>query len=57
MGLTYHKIIKRCLGCDFGQGETDLDNEDLQRRFLEDVVSELQQLREHMKAKNFAPPG
>jgi hypothetical protein len=47
--LTYPKIIKKCLGCDFGLGETDMDNEDLQRRFLEDVVSELQQLREHIK--------
>ena len=53
MGLTYPKIIKKCLGCDFGLGETDLDNEDLQRRFLEDVVSELQQLREHVKDMNF----
>jgi hypothetical protein len=49
MGLTYPKIIKKCLGCDFGLGETDMDNEDLQRRFLEDVVSELQRLREHIR--------
>jgi len=57
MGLTYPKIIKKCLGCDFGLGETDLDNEDLQRRFLEDVVSGLQQLREHMREMIFAPLG
>jgi hypothetical protein len=57
MGLTYPKIIKKCLRCDFGLGETDLDNEDLQRRFLEDVVSGLQQLREHMRGMNFAPLG
>ncbi|KAF4438424.1 hypothetical protein F53441_12812 [Fusarium austroafricanum] len=31
MGLTYPKIIKKCLGCDFGLGETDMANEDLQR--------------------------
>jgi hypothetical protein len=49
MGLTYPKIIKKCLGCDFGLGETDMDNEDLQRRFLDDVVSELQRLREHIR--------
>ena len=49
MGLTYPKIIKKCLGCDFGLGETDMDNEDLQRRFLEDVVSELRRLREHIR--------
>lgn len=48
-------IIKKCLGCDFGLGETDLHNEDLQRRFLEDVVLRLQQLREQMKEMNFAP--
>ena len=49
MGLTYPKILKKCLGCDFGLGETDLDNEALQRRFLEDVVSRLHQLGEKMK--------
>jgi len=49
MGLTYPKIIKKCLGCDFGLGETDLDNEDLQRRFLEDVVQGLQQLKEDIR--------
>jgi hypothetical protein len=49
MGLAYPKIIKKCLGCDFGLGETDMDNEDLQRKFLEDVVAELQRLREHIK--------
>jgi hypothetical protein len=54
MGLTYSNITKKCLGCDFGLGETDLDNEDLQRRFLEDVVSKLQELRDHMKEMNFA---
>ena len=48
MGLAYPKIIRKCLNCDIGLGETDLDNEDLQRRFLEDVVSGLQKLREHM---------
>ena len=52
MGLTYSKIIKNCLGCDFGLGETDLDNEDLQRRFLEDVVLGLQQLKEVMGEAN-----
>ncbi|KAH8805290.1 hypothetical protein F5884DRAFT_679219 [Xylogone sp. PMI_703] len=52
MGVTYSKIVKKCLGCDFGLGETDLDNEDLQRKFLEDVVSGLQQLREDMREMN-----
>lgn len=49
MGPAYPKIIRKCLGCDFGLGETDLDNEDLQRRFVVDVVSGLQQLEQHLK--------
>ncbi|KAJ3463455.1 hypothetical protein MRS44_008241 [Fusarium solani] len=57
LGLTYPKIIKKCLGCDFGLGETDMDNEDLQRRFLEDVVAGLQQLRDYMAEMNIAPLG
>ncbi|KAI1379880.1 hypothetical protein F4677DRAFT_297809 [Hypoxylon crocopeplum] len=53
MGLAYTKIIRKCLACDFGLGETDLDNEDLQRRFVNDVVLELQRLKEDI-AMNFA---
>lgn len=53
MGLAYHKIIRKCLGCDFGLGETDLDNENLQRRFQEDVVLGLQHLRQQMGEMNF----
>ncbi|KAI1768110.1 hypothetical protein GGR53DRAFT_524831 [Hypoxylon sp. FL1150] len=52
MGLGYPKIIRKCLGCDFGLGETDLDNEDLQRRFVDDVVLGLQRLKEHMSEMN-----
>ncbi|RYP05759.1 hypothetical protein DL764_003576 [Monosporascus ibericus] len=55
MGLAYPKIIKKCLGCDFGLGETDLDNEDLQRRFVDDVVLGLQRLRENMRQMNLDP--
>lgn len=54
MGLGYPKIIRKCLGCDFGLGETDLDNEDLQRRFVDDVVLGLQRLKEHMSEMNLA---
>ncbi|KAK3363138.1 hypothetical protein B0T25DRAFT_468891 [Lasiosphaeria hispida] len=57
MGLTYSKIAKKCLGCDFGLGETDLDNEDLQRKFLEDVVSGLGQLTRQMREMNMYPLG
>ena len=54
MGMTYPKSVKKCLGCDFGLGETDLDHEALQRQFLDDVVSRLHQLGEKMK-ENLAP--
>ncbi|RSL88528.1 hypothetical protein CEP51_001696 [Fusarium floridanum] len=57
LGLAYPKIIRKCLGCDFGLGETDLDNEDLQRRFLEDVVAGLQQLKDYMAEMDIAPLG
>ncbi|EEU45284.1 uncharacterized protein NECHADRAFT_80816 [Fusarium vanettenii 77-13-4] len=57
LGLTYPKIIRKCLGCDFGLGETDMDNEDLQRRFLEDVVAGLQELKDYMTEMNIAPLG
>ncbi|KAJ4259732.1 hypothetical protein NW762_007663 [Fusarium torreyae] len=57
MGLTYPKIIKKCLGCDFGLGETDLENEDLQRRFLDEVVLGLRRLRDHMRDVSFGPLG
>lgn len=49
MGPAYPRIVRKCLGCDFGLGETDLDNEDLQRRFLEDVVAGLRTLREDLR--------
>lgn len=49
MGPAYPRIVRKCLGCDFGLGETDLDNEDLQRRFLEDVVTGLRTLREDLR--------
>ncbi|KPM36581.1 hypothetical protein AK830_g9997 [Neonectria ditissima] len=48
MGLTYPRVIRQCLGCDFGLGQTDLDDEELQQKFLEDVVGELQQLEQKM---------
>ncbi|KAK3326074.1 hypothetical protein B0H66DRAFT_637403 [Apodospora peruviana] len=56
MGPRYPKIVKQCLGCDFGLGETDLDNEDLQRRFQEDVVLGLRQMRDYMREMSLAAP-
>ncbi|KAM0283370.1 hypothetical protein ACHAQH_002492 [Verticillium albo-atrum] len=54
MGLSFPKIVKKCLGCDFGLGETDLDNEDLQRHFVKDVVAELERLGGRMREMDLA---
>ncbi|KAF5004499.1 hypothetical protein FDECE_9011 [Fusarium decemcellulare] len=43
MGPRYSTIIRKCLGCDFGLGENDLENEELQGTFLVDVVNALQE--------------
>lgn len=40
-GPTYSRIVRKCLGCDFGLGETDFDNERLQVVFHRDVVEVL----------------
>lgn len=53
MRLVYPKIIRKCLGYDFSLGETDLDNENLQRQFQEDIVLGLQHLRQQMGEMNF----
>ncbi|KAM0323289.1 hypothetical protein ACHAQA_008881 [Verticillium albo-atrum] len=57
MGLRFPKIVKKCLGCDFGLGETDLDNEDLQRGFVKDVVTGLEQLGERMREMDLGLQG
>lgn len=46
MGPGYSKIVRKCLGCDFGLGETDLASDELQERFLMDVVLALQGLEQ-----------
>ncbi|CEI63691.1 hypothetical protein FVEN_g6812 [Fusarium venenatum] len=43
MGPRYATIVRKCLGCDFGLGENDLENEELQGIFLIDVVNALQE--------------
>ena len=50
MGPNYPKIIRKCLGCDFGLGETDLASEELQERFLLEVVVALKGLAERFPA-------
>lgn len=42
MGPAYSCITRKCLGCDFGLGETDLDDEELQRTFIKQVIEALE---------------
>ncbi|KAI1460400.1 hypothetical protein F4805DRAFT_478845 [Annulohypoxylon moriforme] len=46
MGLGYVRVVRKCIGCDFGLGETNLDVEELQKKFLEDVIEALRALEE-----------
>lgn len=50
MGPKYSKIIRKCLGCDFGLGETDLASDELQEQFLLEVVVALKGLQERFPA-------
>ncbi|KAH7274954.1 hypothetical protein B0J15DRAFT_473884 [Fusarium solani] len=43
MGPRFSTIVRKCLGCDFGLGESDLASEELQGTFLVDVVEALQE--------------
>lgn len=49
MGPKFITIVRKCLGCDFGLGENDLANEQLQGVFLVDVVGELQGIENGLK--------
>jgi hypothetical protein len=44
LGVSYAKIVRKCLGCDFGEGTTDLNDQGLQVVFYRDVVCELERL-------------
>lgn len=44
LGASYAKVVRKCLGCDFGEGETDLSDPGLQAVFYRDVVCELERL-------------
>ena len=46
MGRHYSRITLKCLGCDFGLGESDFSSEELQANFLGDVVDALQSLHQ-----------
>jgi hypothetical protein len=50
LGPSYAKVVRKCLGCDFGEGTTNLNDLGLQAAFYRDVVCELERLeREFMK--------
>ncbi|KAH8895988.1 hypothetical protein GQ53DRAFT_854322 [Thozetella sp. PMI_491] len=49
MGPRFAKIVRQCLGCDFGLGENDLANEQLQWTFLVDVIKVLQDLEKGLR--------
>lgn len=44
LGSTYGTVVMKCLGCDFGQGTSDLKDSKLQAVFHQDVVCELERL-------------
>lgn len=48
MGAKYRRIVRQCLGCDFGLGETDLSSDELRKTFLHNVVLPLEQLGEDL---------
>lgn len=41
VGMDYVRIVRKCIRCDFGLGETNLDKEELQKRFVQDVIEVL----------------
>jgi hypothetical protein len=46
LGPAYGKVVRNCLGCDFGQGTNDLNDVKLQIAFYQDVVCELERLEQ-----------
>ncbi|KAI0388113.1 hypothetical protein F5Y04DRAFT_286997 [Hypomontagnella monticulosa] len=46
MGMKYVRIVLQCIGCDFGLGETELNDEGLQNKFVNDIIEVLQALGE-----------
>jgi hypothetical protein len=43
-GVSYAKVVRKCIGCDFGEETTDLNDPGLQAVFYRDVVCELERL-------------
>ena len=50
MGLEFTRIIRKCLGCDFGIGETDFEDERLQELFFSQVVVTLDAMKSKLAA-------
>lgn len=48
IGRQYSTIVRKCLGCDFGLGECNFDDEELQTVFNRDVVHSLRALDRRM---------
>lgn len=44
LGPSYTKVVRKCLGCDFGEGTTNVNGLGLQAAFYRDVVCELERL-------------
>lgn len=44
MGPRFATIVRKCLSCDFGLGENDLSNEQLQGVFFVDVIVALREV-------------
>jgi hypothetical protein len=42
MGPRFPTIVRKCLGCNFGLGENNLESRELQEIFLVNVVGALQ---------------
>ena len=52
MGLNYTRIVKKCIGCDFGLSDPEIDflrSETLRTAFLLDVVERLKGLNERTR--------
>jgi hypothetical protein len=45
-GIGYKKMVRKCINCDFGQGEYDLKNPRLRMAFYRDVVCVLEKMEQ-----------
>lgn len=56
MGARYGRVARKCLDCDFGVGEYDLRNLELQGAFYEDVICELDRLEAMFRKLDLLTP-